>query len=69
MAPNYQDELTAWCSKHLPGWKQTGADKGEARCELHEDKSPSLWVGLKAGRYRCMGCNREGTLAEYAHVA
>jgi hypothetical protein len=34
-------------------------------CVFHEERTPSLLMWPKSGRYRCHGCGEEGTKAEF----
>jgi DNA primase len=36
--------------------------KFSVRCIFHEEKTPSLMIDTKAGRYHCFSCSKEGEL-------
>lgn len=69
--PSHIPAREAWAEANLPAWRRDSSGTwGSARCQLPqhggEDRKPSFRFNLETGGCKCLGCQWEGLVAEYA---
>lgn len=70
--PQHLETRQAWAETHLLDWRRDANPStwGSARCQLPshggEDKKPSFRFNLATGGAKCLGCQFEGLILEYA---